>query len=109
MPVVSQWLNGLPQSPFQLRLSLIGSKLIRNEPLSQAETDSLTQRERERRRRGGGSERMERGGVREREAQINRREVDEALWRDASVMMLQVGGGDGGRKRTSVLVRPRAG
>lgn len=44
LPVVSQWLNGLPQSPFQLRLSLIGSKLIRNEPLSPAETDSLTER-----------------------------------------------------------------
>lgn len=44
LPVVSQWLNCLPQSPFQLRLSLIGSKLIRNEPLSSAETDSLTER-----------------------------------------------------------------
>lgn len=44
LPVVSLWLNGLPQSPFQLRLSLIGSKLIRNEPLSPAETDSLTER-----------------------------------------------------------------
>lgn len=44
LPVVSQRLNGLPQSPFQLRLSLIGSKLIRNEPLSPAETDSPTER-----------------------------------------------------------------
>lgn len=44
LPVVSHWLNGLPQSPFQLRLSLIGSKLIKNEPLSPAETDNLTER-----------------------------------------------------------------
>lgn len=42
--VVSRWLNGLPQSPFQLGLSLIGSKLISNEPLSPAETDSLAER-----------------------------------------------------------------
>jgi len=32
VPVVSRRLNRLPQLPFQLRLSLIGSKLIRNEP-----------------------------------------------------------------------------
>lgn len=57
-PVVSRWLNGLPQSPFQLGLSLIGSKLISNEPLSPAETDSLAERAATGRMSGGG-----RGGV----------------------------------------------